>query len=640
MKNVYMVQASATYGGNIFKSAYLPYAAGLLVAYAWTDGTIKREYEFKRFIFTRETTDSAVESLDNPAVIGFSNYIWNTEYNKALAKKIKEKFPSCFIIFGGHNVPPGGDFLEKYPYIDLLTHAEGEEATRAVLLELLNEKPDFSSISNISFRGADGIVNNPVEVLTKTDYPSPYLTGVFDKIFEENPDMQLDAILETSRGCPNHCAYCDWGCTNSKIKLFPEERVLSEIDWFSEHKVAFLWGADANFGQFERDEKIVDYLIAKNKETGFPERLRTNYSKNQYERVFRISRKLDSVELSKEGATLSFQSLNPETLKNIGRTNMSLDKFGSLMKMYKEAGVTTYSELILGLPSETYESFCRGIGMLLEAGQHRLINVYNCEILPNSPMAQKDYMEKYGIKTADVVFLTAHSKAENEITERTNYVVATNTMNEEQWVKANIFACFEKAFHHYGILRCIAIYLHYEKGVRYEDFYNAVITNSASSGKHVIHNAYAFLDNFYNTVIREEPMRLYMNDVFGKITWAPEHVPHMDVIFRLDEFYDEMLPLFRSFGIDEEILSELIDYQKVTMKRPLMNNYTVDFTYDWHTYFENAVDGNYTPLVKKLCSVAVANEKTIENWKDYAIEAAWFGKNGNTFNPSLKVEYR
>ena len=50
MKNVYMVQASQTYGGNIFKSAYLPYAAGLLVAYAWTDEVVKNEYCFKRFI--------------------------------------------------------------------------------------------------------------------------------------------------------------------------------------------------------------------------------------------------------------------------------------------------------------------------------------------------------------------------------------------------------------------------------------------------------------------------------------------------------------------------------------------------------------------------------------------------------------
>ena len=50
--------------------------------------------------------------------VGFSNYIWNTQYNLTLARKIKEKYPDCVILFGGHNVPDNFSFLEKYPYID------------------------------------------------------------------------------------------------------------------------------------------------------------------------------------------------------------------------------------------------------------------------------------------------------------------------------------------------------------------------------------------------------------------------------------------------------------------------------------------------------------------------------------------
>ena len=118
MRNLYLVQASNTYVGRGFKAAYLPYAVGLLAAYAFEDETIKSEYNFKRFIFTRERTDEAVQSLENPAVIGFSNYIWNTQYNLVLAEKVKKAFPECIIIFGGHNVPPDNSFLEKYPFIE------------------------------------------------------------------------------------------------------------------------------------------------------------------------------------------------------------------------------------------------------------------------------------------------------------------------------------------------------------------------------------------------------------------------------------------------------------------------------------------------------------------------------------------
>ncbi len=639
MKNVYMVQASTTYGGNLFKAAYLPYAVGLLVAYAKTDERINKEYDFKRFIFTREETDSAVASLEAPKVMGFSNYIWNTEYNKALAKKVKEKYPECIIIFGGHNVPPDTEFLEKYDYIDFLIHGEGEEAFKGILLELIKDEPDFYGVSNISFRTADGgYFTTEEKVLDRTDYPSPYLTGVFDGIIRDNPDMQLDAILETSRGCPRNCAYCDWGCTNSKVKLFPLERVLQEIEWFSENKVAFLWGADANFGAYERDELIVDKLIEVREKTGYPERIRTNYAKNRHEAVFSINRKLEKYGLSKEGATLSFQSLNPETLEAIGRKNMSLDKFRDIMQMYRSEGVTTYSELILGLPCETYDSFCRGIGSLLEAGQHRLINVYNCEILPNSPMAQKSYLEKYGIKTSEVIFLTSHSKADAEITEKTKYVVGTASMNSEEWIRANIFACFEKSLHHYGILRSFAIYLHYEKNIPYEDFYNSVIEMCRVSEDKFINYAYSFLYNFYKTVVEEKPMRLYTNELYGKITWAPEHVAHMDWICRLDEFYEIMRPLFASFGVEDEILDEIIMYEKCIMKRPGENNYSREFKYDWHGYFTAVLGGNYEPLEKVRNKVSVSNEKNPDTWTDYALEAAWFGKNGGAYNPGISRE--
>ena len=638
MKNVYMVQASTTYGGNIFKSAYLPYAAGLLVACAFADPGVQAAYRFRRFVFTKENVKEAAASFEAPAVVGFSNYIWNTEYNKALAKEVKRLYPDCAVIFGGHNVPPGGEFLERFDFIDFLIHAEGEEAFRALLLELDREEPDFASVKNLSFRTPAGIVTTEEEVLGRTDFPSPYLTGIFDPILEQYPDMQLDAILETSRGCPRNCAYCDWGCTDSFVKLFPLERVLAEIEWFGQHKIAFLWGADANFGAYERDEAIADKLIETRKKYGYPERLRTNYAKNQYERVFRISKKLESVGMTKEGATLSFQSLNPATLKAIGRSNMSFEKFQELMHRYQENGVTTYSELILGLPEETYESFCRGIGKLLELGQHRLINVYNCEILPNSPMAQKSYREKYGVRTANVNFLIAHSSANPEIVERTNYVVGTNAMSPEEWVRANIFSCFEKSFHHYGLMVFIAVYLYYELHIPYERFYNDLIALSRESDSHLLHNAYGFLQDFYSDVIAEKPIRLYANDIYGKITWDPEHTPFMDIIYRLDDYYRAVTPLILSYGVRETVLEELFRYQKTLLKRPRRNHFTETFSRDWHTYFRMAMRGAYRPPEEKQIRITVENENTLETWVDFAIEAAWFGKNGNSFNPGLKVE--
>lgn len=639
MKNIYMVQASNTYTGNSFKAAYLPYAVGLLIAYAFTDETIKNEYEFKRFIFTRESTDAVVENMENPALVGFSNYIWNTQYNLNLARKIKDKYPDCVIIFGGHNVSPDNSFLEKYPFIDFLMHGEGEEAFKALLLELCKTDRDFSSIANLSYRAEDGsLVKNPTEVLTKTDYPSPYLTGLFDYIFEENPDMQLDAIIETSRGCPRDCAYCDWGCNSQRIKLFPIERVFAEIDWFAAHKVKFIWGADANFGAYERDMDIVDYFVKVREETGYPERIRINYAMNKHKEVFEISRKLEKFGLSKEGATISFQSLNPETLANIGRRNMSLDKFSELISMYKKEGVTTYSELILGLPGETYESFCKGIGTLLAAGQHRLITVYNCELLPNSPMARPEYMEKFGIRTVTAEHLVAHTKEESEVKEFTEYIIGTNTLSTEDWIECNIFACFEESYHHHGILKYISMFLYKEYGVLYEDFYNRIIEFAKNNKDSVAYSVYKTLYDYFEAVAIGKPMKLYANKIYGDITWIPKKMPHLDTIYRIDDFYDEITPVLVEYGLTDNIIEELFRYEKTALKYPGKNNFAVDFNYNWHEYFTSILEDGYVPFIKKKNRVTVENEMVADNWKDYAIQSTWFGKNGTTFNQSMTAK--
>lgn len=640
MKNMYLVQASNTYVGRGFRAAYLPYAVGLLAAYAFEDEKIKKEYSFKRFIFTREKTDKAVQSMEAPAVVGFSNYIWNTQYNLVLAEKIKKNYPDCVIIFGGHNVPPDNSFLEKYPFIDYLIHGEGEEAFKAVLLELCKDEKDFSRIPNISYRvNETECMKTPTEILCKLDYPSPYLNGWFDSIFEENPDMQLDAILETSRGCPRSCAYCDWGCNNSQIRFFPTERIFAEIDWMSEHKVKFIWGADSNFGAAERDMDIVDYLIEKRAKTGCPERLRINYAMHKPKTVFEISSKLEKYGLSKEGATLSFQSLDPQTLENIGRKNMSMEKFSELLSLYKKEGITTYSEIITGLPGETYESFCKGIGMLLEAGQHRLITTYNCELLPNSPMAQPEYMKKHGIRTAEIEALTAHSEIDDEVKEKTVYVIGTNTLSVEDWIACNVFACIEESLHHHGIMKYIAVYLHYEKGYPYEDIYNMVIRYAKKNKDSVLRPAYDFLYNYYKAISEGKPIALYSNPIFGDITWVPKKAAHLATIYRLEEFYWEIKDSLRYLGVEDEHLDELIEFQRTILKLPFKNNYSVDFEYDWAEYFTNALSGNFKPLERKKIRVNVNNEVHRSNWKDYALEAVWFGNNGITLNPGMSVEY-
>ena len=113
------------YGNEI----YLPYSIGILWAYAQTIPKIKNNIENKGFVILRENPNDIVERLEDPQIAAFSTYVWNWEISVSVARIVKERYPKCLIIFGGPQVPNSDrldDFFDKYPFIDIAVHGEGE----------------------------------------------------------------------------------------------------------------------------------------------------------------------------------------------------------------------------------------------------------------------------------------------------------------------------------------------------------------------------------------------------------------------------------------------------------------------------------------------------------------------------------
>jgi len=625
-----MVQVDVSYG-ETQPSAYLPYAAALLSACALEDKTIAEHYELKRLVFLREEPEAAVASLEEPYLVGFSNYVWNTEYNKRLAKKIKERYPDCLILFGGHNVPPNNDFLEEFPYIDLLIHGEGEIPFRELLLKLLKEHPDFTALPGLSYRDASGAAHKTETILPEglAEYPSPYLEGYFERMIEDYPHIKFSAILETSRGCPYQCAYCDWALLRSKVRQFPLERVFAEIQWMSEHKIEYIWGADSNFGLFARDEQIVDCMIDYKKRTGYPEKIRINYARNNEETVFQIVKKLNESESSKYGATLSFQSLSPVVLEHIGRKNMDFEHFQSLMLRYNSEKIRTYSELILGLPGETYKSFCQGVGTLLAAGQHNGIEYYRCVWLPNSRMGQPEFMAKHGIRTVRAKTSQAHvdqNKVESD--ELFCLVVETNTLPVEDWVRANLFVILIQTLHGYGLLRFFAMYLYYEQGLPYEDFYNALLDFCETEGGPLLQAVYRKLEEQNRKIADEEVVEPLVLEEINALKWFPDEYAFLRFLYQPKDFYAEIEPFLRRFNLEEGLYQNLLRYQKEMMKAHRVSERDIVLDYDFHSYFSKIYLNDYHPLEKRGNTTHARDTDCAKDWEDYAQRVVWYGRLG------------
>ncbi len=637
MKNVYLAQINVAYSDRL---AYLPYAAACITAFAKNDNEINEKFSFGEILFLREKIEDAIKRIKDPFAVGFSCYVWNMEYNKALAKKIKELYPSCVIVFGGHNIPYDTSVLRENDFIDILIHGEGEVCFTELLKGL--DKGDISDVSDISYRRENELITTKRSngCFSLENYPSPYLTGIFDSMYEEYPLIDFQATLETNRGCPYQCAFCDW-CFTEKIRYFPMEKIKAEIKWMSEHKVSYCYCADSNFGISPRDMEVAQCVVDYHNSTGYPGIFKPCYAKNSDELVFGIGKLLNNNGVDK-GVTLAYQSINPEVLENIGRRNLDIEYYTKLNARYTAEGIPTYTELILGLPGETYKSFCEGLCYLLEAGQHNSMTVYTCQVYCNAPLAQPDYKEKYGIRWERVPLHGIHYPANfNGVQEYYDVVVETKDMSKEEWVRANMFSVCLQSFHHLGLLRCFAVYARYELGISYYDFYNRLLDFIYSDEKSYLYSLFDMIRE--KTRDTEYSDWCYQNDIFSPVGWYFEEGAFLDMAYNKEKYTREIKGFVDSLGIEEDIKESLFRYQNDIIRYPGQEIITVESDYDFYNYFENIYEDNYKPLENKRIKLTIELEKKIYDWAKYAREIIWFGKRRSATlctNPREKIEFQ
>ena len=625
MKNVYFVQVNDFYG-NGRKSTYIPYAAGCIMAYCLQSPVIASHYRFGRIVYCRDALPAIVKRFEDPFLVMFSCSVWNTEFNKALAGAVKAAYPACRILFGGHHVSSDRAFLSENPNVDYVIHNGGEEPT-ALLLEHLALGQPLADVPNLSYRDENGnAVTTPILPQEGIDYPSPYLTGIFDDILQDDVDFSI--ILETNRGCPNACAFCDWGQRKCKVRLFPLKRVFAEIDWMVQHKIEYVYCADANFCLFSRDEKIVDYVVECSRKYGYPKIFHVNFTKNRTDFVFDISTKMVRAGLAK-AQTIAFQSMDPTALSNIGRKNMSPAHFRMLMRRFNENHISTYSELILGLPGETYDSFCKGMGALLENGQHFAVYVYPCEIFPNSEIAQPAYREKYKIGSTRVPFQLMHSNAaiRSGITEYVDVVTSTCSMDAADWARTYLFACVVQGLHNLGYLRCVAIWCRYARSLSYRDFYEGLI-------EYAFRNPDTQLGGLIGWVYRlcigvGEGVNPFVAECegAGRVFWSFEEIVAIEAYRCMESFYAEVKDYLElRFGPSDE-MDALFRYQYDIMKKVGQTEVEITSEYDFYSYFAAVYLNAPAPLQKRKIRLTLTDPKPVFSLPDYARETVWYGRN-------------
>lgn len=478
-----------------------PLALGMIFAYAkaYDGGRLERLYDLDPDWLVRKTKVRQIVA-DGPAIFLFSNYIWSDSQNLALSAMVKQHSPESLTVHGGPSAPKydldARQFLRAHPHIDVLVRGEGE-VTAAELLDALGGRlegrngdlSELRDVAGLTFRDGDRVVRTPdrPRLADLDELPSPYLTGLFDVYGEATSTM---ATVETNRGCPYGCTFCDWGsATNSRIRKFALDRVYAELDWCAERKMPLLAVADANFGIFARDVDIARYLAGLRERHGYPRQFVTNYAKNTVKHLEQIVEIVADSGIVTQGL-LSLQTTDADTLSAVERTNIKLERYEDLARAFRRAKLPLYVDLMLGLPGSTVDSFRTDLQMCIDSEVSG--KIYLTELLPNSPMNEPGYRERHAIETGDLRSWQMNRKAIGSSTNRALVVASTTFSRDDHAHMLHLRRVFLLA-ENLGTLRYVGRFVRQEAGFREIDFFERLAADAVADRERYPTIAAAFL---------------------------------------------------------------------------------------------------------------------------------------------------
>lgn len=405
----------------------MPLAIGYMKAAVDADEVLRDEYETVivnlRGATSIGTTLTSVFGAGAPEVLAISVFGWNFREALLLAETFKQLNPSGLVVLGGTHVANQATRVFRLgPEVDVIVNGEGEQTFPELLHAWLGG--DFwlgggQKVAGISFRQADGTIVTTkarLGILDLGSIVSPFLSGAIPMEDEAGRFRYDVAILETNRGCPYHCSFCYWGgAIGQKIRRFPRERLMAEMEIFAHYGVNTVVLCDSNFGMQATDEEFLEDTIKLRERTGFPRAIETSWAKNKSQTFYRIVRKMKAAGLH-SSFTIALQTLNDSALEQMNRKNMKLNDWQTLAHWLAAEGMESYAELIWGAPGETRDSFLHGYD---ELSLHvPRIAAYPLMILPNTEYSEK--REEFGL-------VTARGQADDF-----EYVLATNTMTFQE----------------------------------------------------------------------------------------------------------------------------------------------------------------------------------------------------------------
>ncbi|HYV27713.1 MAG TPA: radical SAM protein [Candidatus Eisenbacteria bacterium] len=190
-----------------------------------------------------------------PVLVGLS-FLSTTSYPyaKMLAREIRAANSTVKLAFGGVfaslNAP---QVKQQCPEVDFVCRGDGEQ----LLLDLLDHLDDPSSVTSVTWAKDGKVINNPNRPMDRNldQWPFPDRESLPLDFVESMPldvpavlSMERFTTMQTSRGCPWSCVFCDIPIFNEgKWRSRTAQHVVEEFKYLQKQGYGAVYFVDDHF---------------------------------------------------------------------------------------------------------------------------------------------------------------------------------------------------------------------------------------------------------------------------------------------------------------------------------------------------------------------------------------------------------
>jgi radical SAM superfamily enzyme YgiQ (UPF0313 family) len=360
------------------RGAGLPYAFGPRRVHA---SLLDPRMDIEVTVIESRTPDAdaiytEIERFD-PDLIGCSAYVWSFPTLVEVARRAKAARPDRLVVFGGPSARPSmfglAPFVHGASSIDALVLGEGEIAMRDLVNASAKGRGGLGEVAGLALPSGAGFRRTRPRIPVELDsLPSPHRSGLVPR--------GTMTCLETHRGCPLSCAFCEWGAEKQRIQVHSQAALNRELDAIRDLEPPEVFVVDAGLNL---NRKAFTRLAEAEKHTRLFQQVEMScelYATHLRDEDFEF---LEGCRTRRVGVGL--QSFNAAVNAAMGRPFDAERFIRGVSRLATVAPVTI--EIILGLPGDNPVSFRDTVRRAL-ALPGKNLHVFHCLVLPDGLMTR------------------------------------------------------------------------------------------------------------------------------------------------------------------------------------------------------------------------------------------------------------